>query len=111
MLALIQQSQVYTPPTFFAPVVIGLLVLGAIGWVVAAIIGLTRVRIYGPATKWFALAAILLVVYHLQFLVLAFGLIRNSTDVMNLGAFFNLSVALAAVCAILGFTRLSNLEK
>jgi hypothetical protein len=86
-----------------------LLAGGALGWLVAAVLGFTRAR--GPAARWFALAAVCLVIYHLQWIVLGLAMTGRGTDsVLSLGAFFNLFVLLAAVCAILGFTRLTGPE-
>ena len=54
-------------------------------------------------------AAVLLLLFHLQFLLLAFGLITSNMNlVWQLLTFFNLFVVLAAICAILGFVRLTN---
>ncbi len=104
-----QESQAYRAPTYFIPVALALLSLGALGWLVAAVLGFTRARVFGAAARWFALASVCLVIYHLQWVLLAVGIMDQSTDtVLSVGAFFNLFVALAAVCAIIGFTRFTN---
>ena len=101
--------QTYTPPGYFGLVVVLLLVAGIIGWIIAAVLGFARARAFGPSTRWFALAAICMIIYHLQFLALAVGVIQNDSDlVLGIGAFFNLFVVLASICAIIGFVRLTD---
>jgi hypothetical protein len=107
--AILAQNQTYTPPAYFGLVVVLLLVAGVIGWIIAAVLGFARARAFGPSTRWFALASVCLIIYHLQFLVLAVGAIQNDADlVLGVGAFFNLFVVLASVCAIIGFVRLTD---
>ena len=99
----------YTQPSYFAPVVLIMLIAGAVGWLIAAVLGFARARAFGPSTRWFAIASVLLLLFHVQFLALAFGLIINDLDlVFGLLSFFNLFVVLAAVCAIIGFVRLTD---
>ncbi|HEV3469456.1 MAG TPA: hypothetical protein VG148_09070 [Pyrinomonadaceae bacterium] len=106
-----QQDQAYRAPSYFLWVALSLLAGGALGWLVAAVLGFTRARVFGAAARWFAVAAVCLVIYHLQWVVLAFGMVGGDNDVvLSLGAFFNLFVLLAAVCAIIGFTRFTNPE-
>lgn len=100
--------QTFQQPTYLAPVVLGLLLAGAIGWLIATVIGFSRARLYGTAVRWFSLAAACLLIYHLQWLVFAFVLAQNTNSALGIGAFFNLFVVLGAVCAIIGFTRLAN---
>jgi hypothetical protein len=99
-------------PSFFKPIFLILLVAGALGWLIAMVLGFQRARAFGPSAKWFTYAALCLLLYHLQFVLLAlFIVIQNNTDmVLNLGAFFNLFVVLAAGCAIMGFVKLTNPE-
>lgn len=107
--AILAQNQTYTPPTYFGLVVVLLLVVGIVGWIIAAVLGFARARAFGPSTRWFALTSVCLILYHLQFLVLAVGAIQNDSDlVLGVGAFFNLFVVLASVCAIIGFVRLTD---
>jgi hypothetical protein len=102
-------DQAYRAPSYVIPVALGLLIAGALGWLVAAVLGFTRARVFGSSVRWFALAALCLLIYHLQWLVLAVGIIGQNTDVvLSVGAFFNLFVALGAICAIVGFTRLTD---
>ncbi|HEX8097918.1 MAG TPA: hypothetical protein VF507_07775 [Pyrinomonadaceae bacterium] len=106
---LAQAETRYTQPGYFAPVVLATLVAGAVGWLVAAVLGFARARAFGASARWFSVAAVLLLLFHLQFLLLAFGLIVNNQElVFGLLSFFNVFVVLAAVCAIMGFVRLTN---
>lgn len=112
VLLLIRQSQddqAYHAPSYFVPVALGLLALGALCWVVAAALGFARARVFGAPARWFALSSVCLVIYHLQFLVLATALAGGDNDlVLGVGAFFNLFVFLGAVCAVIGLTRFTN---
>lgn len=106
MLAL--QDQAFTAPSYFMPVSVALFILGALTWLVAAALGLTRARVFGASARWFALAAVCLVLHHLWFIGLALGIVNRSDLVLSIGAFFNLFVLLGGVCAVIGFTRLTN---
>ncbi|HYE13832.1 MAG TPA: hypothetical protein VD968_05250 [Pyrinomonadaceae bacterium] len=99
-------------PAYFPWVVLALLGVGALGWLIAAVLGFTRARVFGASTRWFAVASVCLLLYHLQWLVFAvYGFNeRNTENVLGLAAFFNLFVAAGAVCAIVGFMRLTNPE-
>lgn len=98
-------------PEFFAPVALVLLAGGAVGWLIAAVLGLSRARALGASVRWFSLASACLLVYHLQWVALVIMLgsngLRVTREVLVMLAFFNLFVALGSVCAIIGFTRLT----
>jgi hypothetical protein len=98
------QAESFSIPPFFYPVVLLLLAGGALGWLVAAVLGFARARAFGPSTRWFTYAAVCLLLYHLQFLLLAF----RPNQALAIGAFFNLFVMLASICAIIGFVRLTT---
>jgi uncharacterized membrane protein YhdT len=99
----------YSQPGYFTPIVLGLLLAGAVGWLIAAVLGFARARAFGASVWWFSIAAVLLILFHLQFLLLAFGLITNNMDlVFGLLSFFNIFVVLASICAIIGFVRLTD---
>lgn len=96
-------------PTYFIPVFLILLIAGGLGWMIAMVLGFQRARAFGPSTKWFAYSAVCLLIYHLQFIVLALFIINEDADmVLKVGAFFNLFVVLAGVCAIMGFVKLTD---
>ena len=108
-LILVQTETTFNEPSYFAPVVLGMLIAGALGWLIAAVLGFARARAFGPSARWFSFASVLLLLFHLQFLALAFGLIvKDMSLVFSLLTFFNLFVVLAAVCAIVGFVKLTN---
>jgi hypothetical protein len=81
-----------------------------VGWLVATALGFARARAFGPSTRWFALSALFVFIYHIH--LIAFALLgRVESDVEKLltfGAFFNVWIVLASVCAVVGFLRLTN---
>lgn len=105
---MLAQSTQYFAPSYFNMVLLGLLALGAVGWLVAAVLGFARARAFGPATRWFAFAAVSLVIYHLQFVLMVLAANSNPDLLLSIGAFFNLFVVVGAVCAIIGFARLTD---
>src|SRR6266571_1669628 len=110
---LMQTGVTAKQPGYFAAVLIGSLILGGLGWLIAAVLGFARARAFGASTRWFSFAAVCLIIYHIQFIVLGFlvilGAPRNDFDpVLNGGAFLNLFIVLGAFCAIMGFVRLTN---
>jgi hypothetical protein len=105
---LAQMETQYSAPGYFQIVFLALLALGVVGWLIAAVLGFARARAFGPATRWFAFAAICLIIYHLQWVLLAFALANSPDLVLAIGAFLNVFVVLGAVCAIMGFIRLTN---
>src|ERR1041385_5014272 len=103
---LAQVARTYTPPSYFLPVVVLLLLGGSVGWLVAAVLGFARARAVGSSKRWFAISAVFMVIYHVQFLLIALGLIlQDPAFTLNAGAFFNICAVLAAACSIMGFIR------
>jgi hypothetical protein len=105
------QAEPTVMPEFFAPVAILLLGVGGAGWLVAAALGFARARALGATTRWFALSAVCLFIYHIQWVVLVIiiGLRGTMTrDALAVAAFFNLFVAIGSICAIVGFARLTS---
>ena len=112
LLAFIQGDQVFRPPTYFVPVFLVLLVAGALCWLVAAVLGFTRARAFGPSTRWFALAAACMIIYHVQFFVIGIVASQDDNDlVLGIGSFLNLFVVLGGLCAVAGFVQLNKEEK
>ena len=112
-LLILQEGIKANQPSFFVPVLLGSLVAGGVGWLIAAVLGFARARAFGASTRWFSFAAVFLLLYHIQFVLLGFitilGAQRNDFDsVLSFGAFFNIFVVLGAFCAIMGFVRLTN---
>ncbi len=104
-----QVETTFREPVYFAPVMLGMLVFGAIAWLIAAVLGFARARAFGPSARWFSFAAVCLILFHLQFIVLGFGLLtKDNSLVFGILTFFNVFVLLAAVCAIMGFVRLTS---
>jgi hypothetical protein len=110
MIASFAQAETsFHEPGYFAPVMLGMLILGAVAWLVAAVLGFARARAFGPSARWFSFAAVCLILFHLQFVVLGFGLLtKDNSLVFGILTFFNIFVLLAAVCAIMGFIRLTS---
>ncbi len=110
MIATLAQTETkFREPGYFAPVIVGMLVLGAVAWLIAAVLGFARARAFGPSARWFSFAAVSLILFHLQFIVLGFGVLTNDNSlIFGFMTFFNFFVVLAAVCAIMGFIRLTN---
>ncbi len=98
-----------TLPAYFTLIFVGLVVAGALGWLAATVLGFSRGRAFGPAIRWFAFAAVCLLIYHLQWLVAAFALSRNDWQMaLGIVAFLNLFIVIGAICAVLGFLRLTK---
>jgi hypothetical protein len=116
LIMLLQQPQLRaTQPNYFFPVAMLLLIAGGVGWLIAAVLGFARSPAFGPSARWFSYAAVCMVIYHLHFLLFGIfavlGISQNSVDLsmaLGVGAFFNLFVVLGAICAIMGFVRMTN---
>ena len=115
LLMMLQQQIRATQPAYFLVVVLLLLIAGGVGWLIAAVLGFARSPAFGPSARWFSYAAVCLIIYHLHFLlfsVFAFlGMSQNPVDLttaLGVGAFFNLFVVFGAVCAIMGFVKMTN---
>jgi hypothetical protein len=116
LIMLLQQPQLRaTQPNYFFPVALLLLVAGGVGWLIAAVLGFARSPAFGPSARWFSYAAVCMIIYHLHFLLFGIfavlGISQNSVDLsmaLGVGAFFNLFVVIGAICAIMGFIRMTN---
>ena len=62
---LLQTGMSAKQPAYFAAVFIGLLIIGGIGWLIAAVLGFARARAFGASTRWFSFAAVCLLIYHI----------------------------------------------
>jgi hypothetical protein len=112
-LAILQSGVSAKQPGYFVPVFLGLLIAGGIAWLIAAVLGFARARAFGASTRWFSFAAVCMLLYHIQFILLGIvavmGAQQNDFDsVLGLGAFFNVFVLCGAICTIMGFVRLTN---
>src|SRR5260370_5649617 len=105
---LLQTGMSAKQPAYFALVFIGLLIIGGIGWLIAAVLGFARARAFGASTRWFSFAAVCLLLFHVHILVFGFGVVlKDYNTVFLVLTFFNVFVILAAFCAIMGFIRLT----
>lgn len=112
---LLQTETHATQPGYFNKVAFSLFAAGLVLWLVASVLGFGRARKLGPAARWFARAAVCLLFYHLNLLLIGIvGVVafkRGQTDygmMLSVGAFFNLFVVLGALCAIIGFFKLKS---
>src|ERR1700682_5239632 len=106
---LAQVTSTFHQPSYFAPVMIVMFLAGAVSWLVAVVLGFARARAFGPSTRWFSFAAVCLLLFHIQFLALGFGVLTNDSNfVFTVLTFFNLFVILGAICTIIGFIRLTS---
>jgi hypothetical protein len=107
--ALAQNVFTYHEPSYFIWVFGLLLIAGVVAWLIATVIGFARARSSGRSTFWFALASACMILYHLHWLALAFGMASgNENATFMILALLNLFIVLGAVCTIVGFTRLKD---
>lgn len=108
-LMLLQSETTFHEPGYFAPAIMGMFLLGAVVSLVAAVLGFARARAFGPSARWFSFAAVCLILFHIQFLVLGFGVLtKDSSLVFGILTFFNFFILLAAACTVMGFIRLTS---
>ncbi len=106
---LLQTETTFREPSYFAPAIMVMFVLGAVISLVAAVLGFARARAFGPSARWFSFLSVCLLLFHIQFLVLGFGVLtKDSSLVFGILTFFNFFILLAAVCAVMGFIRLTS---
>ena len=109
MLMLAQVETTATKPSYFIPVFLGMFLLGTVAWLIAAVLGFARARAFGPSVRWFSFTAVCLLLFHIQIIAVGFGVITNDTGLaFSILTFLNLFVILGAVCAIMGFIRLTS---
>jgi protein-S-isoprenylcysteine O-methyltransferase Ste14 len=104
-------SSIYNQPGYFVPIFFFFLFAGGILALVAFIYGRSRVKKAGPAAKWFSLASLGILLYYLQWLGLAFALLKQNMSVIWLMlSFHTLFLFVAAICTIAGFKQMTDLE-
>lgn len=110
LLSLLAQAEThYQQPGYFIPIALGMLAAGTLGWLIATVLGFARARAFGPSARWFSFASLFMILYHLQFVLLALGLILDNPNItLGVGAFFNLFAVVSAACAIMGFVRMTS---
>ena len=103
------EATVYNLPPYFIWVFGLLLIAGGLGWLVATVLGFARARAFGLSTRWFALAAACMILYHAHWLALVFSInSQNGNIIFPVLASLNFFIVLGAVCTIVGFARLSS---
>ena len=109
LLALAQTETTFHEPGYFASTIMAMFLVGAVMSLVAAVLGFARSRAFGPSTRWFSFAAVCLILFHIQFLALGFGVLtKDNSLVFTILTFFNFFILLAAVCMAMGFIRLTS---
>ena len=109
MVALAQIETTFNKPSYFIPVFLGLFLLGTVALLIASVLGFARARAFGPSVRWFSFAAVCLLLFHIQFILVGFGVVTNDTSLaFSILTFMNLFVVLAAVCTIMGFIKLTS---
>jgi hypothetical protein len=109
MVVFAQVETTFREPSYFAPVMLGMLVLGGVAWLIAAVLGFARARAFGPSARWFSFAAVSMILFHIQFIVLGLGVLtKDSSLIFGILSFFNFFILVGAVCAIMGFIRLTS---
>ena len=109
ILMLLQVETRYNQPIYFIPVVVLMLAGGLVLWLVASVLGFARAKAFGPSTRWFAISAVCMILFHLQFLLLALAaILDNPALTLAVFAFFNVFAVIAAICAIMGFVKLTQ---
>jgi hypothetical protein len=109
LMLLAQVANTFRQPSYFAPVMVIMFLLGTVAWLIAAVLGFARARAFGASTRWFSFTAVCLLLFHVQFLAVGFGVLTNDTSfVFTVLTFFNFFVILGAICTIIGFIRLTN---
>lgn len=102
-----QAAQVYDLPSYFLPIFSVLMLGGALSWLIAAVLGFGRARAFGPHVRWFALAAVCMLLYQIHFLLMSFASISGKGSLaFPLITSLNLFILLAAICAIIGFIKM-----
>ena len=105
----LQTETTFREPSYFAPTIMGMFFLGAVISLVACVLGFARARAFGPSARWFSFLSVCLLLFHIQFLVLGFGVLtKDSNLVFGILTFFNFFIMVGAVCAVMGFIRLTT---
>ena len=106
---LAQVESTANKPGYFIPVFLGLFLVGAIAWLVASVLGFARARAFGPSARWFSFAAVCMLLFHIQIIAVGFGMVTNDTALaFSILTFLNVFVILGALCAIMGFIKLTS---
>jgi uncharacterized membrane protein YhdT len=104
-----QADTTFDRPNYFIPVFLGMFLLGAVAWLIAVVLGFARARAFGPSARWFSFAAVCLLMFHIQIIAVGFGFITSDKSLaLSILTFLKLFVILGAVCAIMGFIRLTS---
>ena len=108
-IVMLAQETTFREPSYFAPVMLVMLLLGAVTWLIAAVLGFARSKAFGPSARWFSLSAVCMILFHIQFIVLGLGVLtKDSSLVFGILSFFNFFIVVGALCAIMGFIRMTS---
>ena len=108
---LAQVDTTFDKPNYFIPAFLLMFLLGGVGWLVAAVLGFARARAFGPPARWFSFASVCLLLFHVQIIAVGFGVVTSDKSLaMTILTFLNLFVILGAVCAIIGFIKMTSVR-
>jgi hypothetical protein len=103
------EASVFNLPPYFVWVFGLLLVAGGLGWLVATVLGFARARAFGVSTRWFAMAAACLILYHAHWLALSLSVAsQDGKIIFPILASLNFFVVLGAAFTIVGFAKLNK---
>lgn len=108
---LAQVDTTFDKPNYFIPAFLLMFLLGGVGWLVAAVLGFARARAFGPSARWFSFASVCLLLFHVQIIFVGFGVVTSDKSLaMTILTFLNFFVILGAICAIIGFIKLTSVR-
>jgi uncharacterized membrane protein YhdT len=108
---LAQVDTTFDKPNYFIPAFLLMFLLGGVGWLVAAVLGFARARAFGPSARWFSFASVCLLLFHVQIIFVGFGVVTSDKSLaMTILTFLNLFVVLGAICAIIGFIKMTSVR-
>ncbi len=109
MVTFAQVETTFTKPTYFVPVFLAMFLIGAVAWLIASVLGFARARAFGPSARWFSFAAVSLLLFHIQFIAVGFGVVTNDTSLaFSILTFFNFFIIVGAFCTIMGFIKMTS---
>jgi hypothetical protein len=102
-----ETTNVYQQPSYFLPIFLVLWLVGIVLTLGMTVMGFRKMKMAGKAACWFGLAGVFLMLNFLQWLLFSFAIARqNMSLTWGMASFMHLPVVLAAVCGLIGLTKL-----